>query len=67
MSISSIRAGAGRGAYSVANQLSVVIAGTPLWAPLFFLFLALTIVMDIAVAVTFWRRTELAGIPLSER
>jgi hypothetical protein len=47
------------GAYSVANQLSLVIAGTPLWEPLFFLFLALTIVMDIAVAATFWRRGSL--------
>ncbi len=47
------------GAYSLANQLSVVIAGTFLWEPLFFLFLALTIVMDIAVAGTFWRRTSL--------
>jgi hypothetical protein len=55
------------GAYSLANQLSVVIAGAPLWAPLFFLFLALTIVMDIGVAVAFWRRTELADVALSER
>lgn len=51
------------GAYSLANQLSVVIVGTFLWAPLFFLFLALTIVMDIGVAVTFWRRIELGGAP----
>lgn len=43
------------GAYSLANQLSVVLVGEPLWAPLFFLFLALTVVMDVAVAATFWR------------
>lgn len=47
------------GTYSLANQLSVVFLGTFLWAPLFFVFLILTVVMDIAVAVTFWRRTSL--------
>jgi hypothetical protein len=47
------------GTYSLANQLSVVFLGTFLWAPLFFVFLILTVVMDIAVAATFWRRTSL--------
>lgn len=47
------------GAYSLANQLSVVIRGQFLWEPLFFVFLALTIVMDVAVAWTFWRRRAL--------
>lgn len=49
------------GGYSLANQLSVVVVGTLLWAPLFFIFLALTIVMDLAVAVCFWRRSSLVG------
>jgi hypothetical protein len=49
------------GAYAVGNQFSVVIAGRFLWEPLFFLFLVLTVVMDIGVAATFWRRTSLAG------
>lgn len=47
------------GAYALANQLSVVIVGTFLWAPLFFVFLALTIVMDVGVALTFWHRAAL--------
>jgi hypothetical protein len=46
------------GAYSLANQLSVVLLGGPLWAPLFFLFLAMTVVMDVAVAAKFWRGTS---------
>lgn len=49
------------GAYSLANQLSVVLLGRFLWEPLFFLFLALTVVMDVGVAATFWRRTSLAA------
>jgi hypothetical protein len=49
------------GAYSLANQLSVVFLGAFLWAPLFFLFLLFTVVMDVGVAGTFWRRTSLAG------
>lgn len=49
------------GAYSLANQLSVVVLGEPLWAPLFFLFLAPTVVMDIAVAAGFWREQSTHG------
>lgn len=53
------------GAYSLANQLSVVLLGEPLWAPLFFLFLALTVVMDVAVAGAFWRERSTHGAAAS--